>query len=182
MSASDGEIWVDIPSFEGLYQASNIGGIRCLCFNRREKNTKQMSIFKSNGYLSVNLSKSRIKNQFRAHRLVAMAFIPNQENKPQVNHINEIKTDNRVENLEWVTAKENANHGTGISRSVKIRRNGFGSKKVIQMDMDGSFIKEWKSMGEADRGGFRQSSISNCCYNRYTSHAGYKWKFKGESK
>lgn len=97
------EIWKDIPCFEGLYQVSNLGRVKSFKLNR-EKILKL--IITHYGYYQVGLN----KNAFYVHRLVAIAFIDNKENKPQVNHINGVKTDNRVENLEWCTAKFNCQH------------------------------------------------------------------------
>jgi hypothetical protein len=98
------EIWRDIPGYEGRYQASNLGRIR----------SQQRGLLKPfinhNGYMVAPLTKEGEKVRTGAHRLVAQAFIPNPENKEQINHKNGIKTDNRVENLEWVTCSENNLH------------------------------------------------------------------------
>jgi hypothetical protein len=99
------EIWKDIEGYEGLYQVSNLGRIKSLNFKRSGKE----GILKSNpegGYCAVTLSHKR-RGVFYIHRLVATAFIPNPENKPEVNHINHNKRDNRASNLEWVTQSEN---------------------------------------------------------------------------
>lgn len=112
------EIWKDIEGYIGLYQVSNIGRVKSL---PREWVSGYGTIRKHNGvilklctnqkgYLCVGLTKNGKVKSFRTHRLVANVFIPNPYNKPQVNHINGIKTDNTVENLEWNTSKENINH------------------------------------------------------------------------
>lgn len=105
-------IWKDIPGYEGLYQVSNDGRIYSLTSNR------ELSVIqKGDGYTCISLcDKNRVKKQYRIHQLVAKAFIPNPDNLPMINHKNEIKNDNRVENLEWVTAKQNSSYGTRPQR------------------------------------------------------------------
>lgn len=103
------EIWKDVVGYEGLYQLSNLGRV-CSC----KKNGRQ-SVIKSfyvdkDGYFCVRLWKNAKVKNLKVHRLVAMHFIPNNENKPCIDHINTIKTDNRVVNLRWCTVKENANN------------------------------------------------------------------------
>lgn len=107
------EIWEDIKEFEGLYQISNLGNVKSLkrkCKNRVCEE-KILSPYHAKGYLKINLFKeAKCKSMF-VHRLVAQAFIPNPNNFPQVNHKNEKRDDNRVENLEWTDNKENMNFG-----------------------------------------------------------------------
>ena len=112
------EIWKDIKGYEGLYQVSNLGRIKSLdkVIIRKDgiEYIKRGTILKpstnTGGYLQIGLSKNGIRKLFRIHRLVAIAFIPNPHNKPFIDHINTIKTDNKVENLRWVTREENANN------------------------------------------------------------------------
>ena len=105
------EIWKDIEGYEGLYQISNLGRVKSL--NRNKVMTLRV---KRNGYKEVSLSKDNTKKHYLVHRLVAQAFIPNTGNKPTVNHIDEDKTNNNVDNLEWATMKEQNNHGTRLQR------------------------------------------------------------------
>lgn len=112
------EIWKDIKDYEGIYQVSNLGRVKRVETDRVLKGCKNRA-----GYLRVRLSKNKIVFNKRIHRLVAESFISNSENKSQVNHIDEDKTNNKVSNLEWVTNRENANHGTRnerVSKSLSI--------------------------------------------------------------
>lgn len=104
------EEWRAVKNYEGLYEVSNTGKIKTLNYNRtgKERLLKQQSNYK--GYKIIMLRKDNKVKKFKVHRLVAEAFIPNPENKPCVDHINTIRDDNRVENLRWVTHKENQNN------------------------------------------------------------------------
>lgn len=149
------EIWKEIPEFEGLYEVSNLGNIRSLdrevmqlnAFGTLSKHLYKGRVIKckssSNGYLYFSALNKYIKKWLKPHRLVAIVFIPNPENKPQVNHINGIKTDNRVENLEWCTQKENVNHSwnTGLS-TAKFGIESNSVKTVIQVFKDNNLVTE----------------------------------------
>ena len=116
------EIWKDVIGYEGLYQVSNYGNIKGLervCGHykgglRTYKERMLSRTLHKDGYLKVGLTKDSQLRQFSIHRLVCEAFLENKENKPHVNHINGIKTDNRLENLEWVTCSENLSHAFRI--------------------------------------------------------------------
>lgn len=114
------ERWKDIEGYEGLYQVSNRGKIYSFKSKRCLKG--QITIW---GYKQVELTNNNIISSLSIHRLVAQAFIPNPENKPEVNHKNGIKTDNRVENLEWVTSKENKIHAVEIGNIKTIPVKAF---------------------------------------------------------
>jgi hypothetical protein len=127
------EIWKDIIGFEGCYQISSLGRVKSLgrevYHARYGKQTIKSHIMKLNltkdGYLRATLKKGT-NGKFLAHRLVAIAFIPNTESKLTVNHKNGIKTDNRLENLEWMTSSENITHSYKINlRSGKGQNNNF---------------------------------------------------------
>ncbi len=121
MDANIEEIWKDVPSFEGIYQASNLGRIRTLY---RTINGVLGHVIKTRinerGYERVRIRVNKRTKHHQAHRIIAMAWIPNPENKPQVNHINGIKADNRIENLEWVTRSENIIHSFYVLKNKRI--------------------------------------------------------------
>lgn len=115
------EIWADVKGYEGLYQVSNIGNVRSLPRTVKQMNNGTLAVHHyegrqrvlnrlPNGYLQVTLWKDGQVEYFQVHRLVAAHFIPNPENKPEVDHINAIRHDNRLENLRWVTHSENQNN------------------------------------------------------------------------
>lgn len=184
------EIWKDIPGYEGLYQISNLGQIRSLDHIRKnginENNkflqkgkmlhqTKQ----KDSGYMFVVLSKNGNRKGFRVHRLVAMTFIPNPNNYKCVNHKDENRTNNNVNNLEWCTYRYNNTYGTKISRYKEIMRTKY-SRPVNQYDLEGNFIKRWNSIIEAEEylGKKRASvGICSCCKGRLKKSYGYRWEY-----
>lgn len=171
------EIWKDIKDLEG-YQVSNFGCVRSLNYRRTGKVKVLSPCVNTYGYFRVNLCKNGIVNSFLIHRLVADAFIPNPYNLPQVNHKDEDKTNNRVENLEWCSANYNTNYGTCIKRRSNKTRNGKCSKPVLQLTIDGRLVKEWSSIMETERKGFNHSNIIKCCRGVYNKAYGYVWKYK----
>ena len=145
----------------------------------KKKEVKQRKNKK--GYFDVGLYNKVIKNKiFRVHRLVALAFIPNPYDLPQVNHKDEVKTNNNVSNLEWCDVKYNNNYGTKNERCCeKLLNRKDQSRSVKQFTKDGVFIKEYPSMMEAERQtGYINSYISSCCKGRRKSAYGYIWRYK----
>ena len=104
------EIWKPIKDYEGLYEVSNLGRVKSLNYRKTGKEKILKNMKNNNGYLVVGLTKNGKRKNYLIHRLVAEAFIPNTEGKPHIDHINTIKNDNSVENLRWVTNKENNNN------------------------------------------------------------------------
>lgn len=126
------EIWKDIEGYEGKYQVSNLGRVKSLNYKRTGKERVIRLNFNNGGYLLVDLWKNGKGKKYTIHRLVAQAFISNPCNKPCVDHINTIQTDNRVENLRWVSYKENSNNVlTKEHISISLIGNQHLSKKVI---------------------------------------------------
>ena len=181
------EIWKDIEGFEGLYQISNLGRVYSLGgrimgrMNNRYKNKPRfIKPHMRNGYSHACLKKDGKQYHLKIHRLVAMAFIPNPNNLPFINHKDENKTNNTVENLEWCTAKYNLNYGTHNERMIETKSNN----PIKQIDKDGNVIAIFRSSREVERNlGFNHHSITNCCKHKYgyKSAYGYKWEFVNET-
>lgn len=185
------EEWRNVPGFEGYYLVSSCGRVFS---TRSEKILKQRHNL---GYMRVNLSVNGKIEQWSVHRLVALAFIPNPENKPTVNHINEIKDDNRVENLEWATIREQNIHGTRLQRArlhtnYKARKIDYAvvaskhnyramgdkfSKSISQYDGE-KHVKTYQSLRKASKEtGISISHICACLKGRYKTAGGWIWKY-----
>ena len=171
------EIWLPIENYEHLYEVSNLGRVRRLESFVTGKNgvTRKVSgkILKPgthrNGYLFVTLSKNGIHRHFLLHRLVSTAFLPNPDKKPQVNHKDEDKLNNSVENLEWCTAQENNNYGTKIKRTAEKL-----SKPVLCVELNRIF----PSLSEAaEQLGLTRTNLSCVLAGRYKTAGGYHWEY-----
>lgn len=176
------EEWRNIRGFPN-YQISSLGRIRRL---KKSGGVVSATLLKQavhkTGYCVCCLCRNGQTKMFRVHRLVAEAFIPNPNNLPIVNHKDEIKTHNYVQNLEWVTASENTNWGTATKRLVENRRKDSkrAERKVGQYTLDGQFLREFSSIAKALEymGKPRENSnISACCNGRIPHYLGYIWKF-----
>lgn len=177
------EEWKDVKGYEGLYQVSNLGRIKAMrkvdmrgCV-RKEKLMKQ--VINSNGRPVIHLHKDGERRTLFVHRLVAEAFIPNTERKAEVNHINGIKDDNRVENLEWVTRSENMLHAQRTGLHSMEKANEAHKKKVCQIS-DRVVIKIYDSVEEASKAtGIERSNISLASNGKRGSAGGFEWRYYG---
>jgi hypothetical protein len=169
------EIWKPIKGYEGLYEAGTNGFIR----NAITKEIKSMRLNKF-GYYVVELYKNNVRKHKRVHRIIAETFIPKEQWNECINHKDENKENNRLDNLEFCTMIENIKYGTRGIRSGLARFNHpLRSKKILQISSDGKVLKEWCSIAEA----YRQTKICRPniikCLKGLRSHAGgYQWKYK----
>lgn len=170
------EIWKDIDGYNGLYQVSNLGNVKSVERFRKSKNNSiapvQERLLKcktdKDGYLEYTLSKDGKMKSYKAHRLVAMAFIPNPNKSPVINHKNKLKNDNRVENLEWCTVQYNTEYSC--------------AKPVLQFTKDGKLVRKWESAVIAEQElGINKVSIRFCCNGKYKTAGDFIWKhyYKG---
>ena len=200
------EQWKDVKDYEGLYQVSNFGNVRNKEMILKLRENKE-------GYIRTNLCKNGDKKSKFVHRLVAEAFMPDKSNfkyydeedklkyvnnldKLKINHKDENKQNNNVENLEWCTIKYNNYYGTRIERvsesikkvvitneRLKKIRETHWTKKIIQYDLNGNFIKEWDSIKEASLFIKKHiTGIQHCCKKKLKTCGGYIWKYADEVK
>lgn len=164
------EIWKDITGYEELYQVSNYGRVRSL---KTLKRKVLKPVKTSNGYYCVTLYKNGTKVLKKVHRLVAEAFIPNHYNLPQVNHKDEDKSNNIVDNLEWCDSKMNNRYGTRLKRiSVKL------SRPVVQCLKDGRQFIFWLNAKQIKHSVFKvdNSNIGKCLKGKLNMAGGYIWR------
>ena len=186
---TENEIWKDIVGYEGLYKVSNKGNVysvaRIDSIGRKIGGRTLKPTYHRDGYLQVNLCKNgKMKTRFR-HRLVAEAFIPNQNDYLEINHKDENKTNNNVSNLEWCTSKYNANHGTRNERVAQAQ-----SKRVRGVNTESGEVIIFNSTQEAGRKGYDQVAVSKACRGVYKSgstgkligdgctYKGHRWSYE----
>lgn len=184
----DGEVWKDIIGYEGLYQISNKGRCKSLkrTINRTIRGISSSYVVEerliktqkggNNDYLFYPLHKDGEVKTYLVHRLIAIHFIPNPENKEQVNHIDENVQNYDISNLEWVTPKENANHGTRNQRSLE----NHNYNKIVQLTLDGEYIQTFNNAKLASRevGLTDSTCIIRCCKGKQKQTKGYKWLYE----
>ena len=191
MIGQSAEVWKDVPEFEGRYQVSTLGRVRSVSrkvYNHTGYINLKGRVLKTRhnakGYVVIDIKKENgIRKFCVVHRLVAQAFIPNPENKPQINHIDGDKTNNCVDNLEWCTNSENQIHAYKTGLNYVTGRAGRKKRSVCQIDINtGEVINVYESINEAARsvGCRNPSNIGLCCrgvYGRKTV-CGYEWKYR----
>lgn len=184
----ENEIWKDVVGYEGKYMVSNMGRVKSLNYalRGRENVMKPNFTSKSNGYLFVNLRKNGKSKKNLIHRMVYDAFIGNLpefivtqkgDERMEVNHINENKTDNRLENLELITCRQNNNHGTHNKRSAENRRH-----KIYQYTTNFNLVKIWTNIQECCKDGFYSGSVYRACEHKSgplktNIYKGYIWSY-----
>ena len=176
------EEWKPVKNYEQYYEVSSLGRIRSLDRKTIFKDGRVRQFYgkvliintvNNSGYLTVSLHDRGKSKTFLVHRIVAEAFVENPNQYTEVNHIDQNKKNNRVENLEWCTNKENVNHGNEIERGAKKQRRNF-----VQLDMDGNLVKVWSGFKKMQREtGVQRKSVYECCVGKRDSYMGYKWKY-----
>ena len=173
------EVWKDVVGYEGYYQVSNLGRVKSLQ-SRKYSHIQKCPIvvkrervlnpyFNTKNYLLVDLKKDGKRNTQQVHRLVAKAFIPNENNFPQVNHKDENKQNNCVDNLEWCTNQYNATYGTAKQRMAQKMM-----KKVLQISASGEIVNKWNSIKEAAK----ELGVCNDTITLWTLHGVKPRKYK----
>lgn len=172
------EVWKDVIGYEGYYQVSNLGRIRSLMHrgSKRKKPYIMHPHVQKNGYAYACLSKDKIPRVVRFHRIVASAFIPNPNKFPYINHIDENKTNNRADNLEWCTAKYNSNYGNIRERIISPQR-----KPVGKYDKKGNLLRTYIGVNEAARiEGISAGNICMVCKGQRNETGGHVWRYIDE--
>lgn len=161
--------WRDVPGFEGYYTVSNRGDVYSVRSKMILKHTRSKV-----GYSTVHLWKGRVNKMCSVHRIVALAFIENNLKLPEVNHKDEDKTNNTVENLEWCTRKYNQTYGTKVER---VSRKNL--KPVRQLDKDGNEIARYAGIRDAANALNikHRNAITQCCRGTIKTAYGWRWEY-----
>lgn len=179
------EIWKDVPGYEELYQVSNLGRVKSMpktyLICNRANYSKQTHILKQQlckGYYAVEFNHKGKSKKFLVHRLVAMAFITNPDNLPQINHKDENPKNNCVDNLEWCTRKYNLSYGT---RQKRIAQNK--KRKIFQYSIDGKLVAEYDGAIDAERHtGILRQNIGKVILGKRHTAGGFIWKKGGNNE
>ena len=174
------EEWRPVPGYEGLYEVSNTGKVASLNYDGTGKRKELKQVVTHHEYRRVRLYKNGNWRSYRVHRVVALAFVPNPEGLPEINHIDEDPSNNAASNLEWCTRRYNCNYGSHIERLRKSMINGKLSKAVTATLPDGS-VEVYPSQAEAARAlNCSQGRISDACRGVIkTYHHGRRWSYAG---
>lgn len=178
----DGEEWRDVVGWEGLYLVSSYGRVASLIGSKQRILCRQILTRRKLRYYTVLLHGKEKPKRKTVHRLVAIAFIPNPNGYPDIDHINRNGLDNRVENLRWCTKKMNmANKNTKKVLAVchKGADHSYRFKPIVQIK-SGVVINIYGSIKEAVDNGFSQTGISHACAGRKHTHQGYQWMYLNE--
>lgn len=182
----ESEEWRDVPGYEGYYEVSNIGRIKSVDRIITKSNGASTRFFPHIlsfsdrfGYFRVCLYKCGKKRFFFVHQLVAMAFIPNPNKFPVINHKNECPQDNRVDNLEWCTQRYNLSYGNRNTKAYSKIREKMGVP-IDQYSLDGKYIKTYACVNDAGKEGFSHGGIRQCITKLVRQYKGYIWVPNGE--
>lgn len=176
------EIWKDVPGYEGIYAVSNLGEIKSLSHDVIRNNGRKYRVnerikaqISNNGYKMVRLQKEGKGRLFMVHILVALAFIPNSENKPFIDHINTDRADNRVTNLRWVTRLENERNPLTMKKK---RDHAKRMSKPVCKINGNDIIAKYESINEAARiNEIQATAICHVCMGKRKSYKGFIWRY-----
>lgn len=177
-----GEVWRNVPGYEGFYEVSNWGRVKSVKRVVGKKHIRESILsqrLNRQGYPVVSLTKDKINKYPAVHRLVAISFLPNPDNLPVVNHKDENPLNSNLDNLEWCDYSYNANYGTRNKRiSELLRGQPSRCKPVAQYDLDGNYIRTWPSMIQVERelGKCKWAAVASACKGRNHTCIGSQWR------
>lgn len=181
------EIWKDISGYDGCYQISNFGNVRaldrCVIYPNGSKHIHKGHLLKlnkiKNGYVYTHLCKNNKVKAFRVHRLVALAFVPNPNKYPQVNHKDKKRDNNNAINLEWCTASQNQKHSVMLGRKYSIKEAQELCKREISVYKNGVFVAHFNSKKECcEKLGLTKDSVYRTLKGEYKQHKGFTFKYE----
>lgn len=165
--------WKYIKGYEDIYQINNLGEVKSI-----KRNIIMKPSIHRDGYYKIKLCKNGEKRWYQIHRLVAQTFLKNEDKLPCVNHKDENKLNNNVNNLEWCTIKYNNSYGTRLER---VSMSNKTKRAVLKYDLDGNFMEKYSSLAEAFRKHDKIKSISSialCCQNKYKQTHGFIFRYE----